>query len=421
MTNATTDQDVGNWPAAPSGRQVVLHTRVITDAGGGPDKTILLSAPFMADTPYWLAAAYMHPPDDPGFGEIRRRADEMGCPLVGVPDRGPLDRSIFRSMLDLCRHYPVRIWHGHDYKSNMLGLALRPFWDMKLVTTVHGWVRRTIKTPLYYAVDRWCLPYYHHVVCVSEDLVERVRDLGVPDERLTLVPNAIDERRFCRQYAPGASPLRRRHGVPPGRRIIGAVGRLSAEKAFNNLIHATHALVGEGIDVALWIAGTGDGRDDLQRLIEHLGLEDRVELLGFVSDTIELYHAMDLFVLSSLREGLPNVVLEAMAMGVPVVATRVAGVPRLIRDGETGLLCRPGQVDELAGAMRRALADEPLSSRLGRAGRTVIENDFSFTKRMATIRSIYDRLMEGESENPEAQDEGQGSKDGSGDKGRGTR
>lgn len=410
MTNVTTDQDVGNWPAAPSGRQVVLHTRVITDTGGGPDKTILLSAPFMADTPYWLAAAYMHPPDDPGFAEIRRRAEGMGCPLIGVPDRGLLDRSIFRSMLDLCRHYRVRIWHGHDYKSNMLGLALRPFWDMKLVTTVHGWVRRTIKTPLYYAVDRWCLPYYHHVVCVSEDLLERVRNLGVPDERLTLVPNAIDERRFCRQYAPGASPLRRRHGVPPGHGIIGAVGRLSAEKAFNNLIRATHALIREGLDVALWIAGTGDGRDDLQRLIEHLGLEDRVRLLGFVSDTIELYHAMDLFVLSSLREGLPNVVLEAMAMGVPVVATRVAGVPRLIRDGETGLLCRPGQVDELAGAMRRALADEPLSRRLGRAGRTVIENEFSFRKRMATIRSIYDRLLEGESESPGSQVEVQRSK-----------
>src|SRR5690606_2397786 len=164
----------------PPGRIVVLHTRVVTDTGGGPDKTILLSAPFLAHTDYWLAAAYMHPPGDPGFESIRKRAAEFQCPLLAIPDRGPLDRSVLRTLLDLCKRYNVRIWHGHDYKSNLLGLLLKPLWrQMKLVTTVHGWVKHTSRTPLYYAVDRWSLPFYHHVICVSEDLVERVRAQGV--------------------------------------------------------------------------------------------------------------------------------------------------------------------------------------------------------------------------------------------------
>ena len=132
------------WPNPPGeGRDVVLHTRVVTDTGGGPDKTILLSAPFLAETNYWLAAAYMHPPDDAGFDEVKSRAKAVGCPLISVPDRGPLDQSVLRQMLAICKRFNVRIWHGHDYKSNLLGLTLRPFWPMKLVTTVHGWVKHT--------------------------------------------------------------------------------------------------------------------------------------------------------------------------------------------------------------------------------------------------------------------------------------
>ena len=395
------------WPAAPTGRQVVLHARVVTGTGGGPDKTILLSAPFLADTPYWLAAAYLHPPDDPGFEAICRRAAEVGCPLIGIPDRGPLDRSVFRTMLDLIRHYKVGIWHGHDYKSNMLGLTLRPFWDMRLVTTVHGWVKRTVRTPLYYAIDRWCLPYYHHVICVSDDLVQRVAKLGVPEDRLSLIPNAIDEHRFDRRLPAGQAPMRRQHEVPDGRLVIGAVGRLSGEKAFNQLIRATHQLIGEGLDVELWIAGEGDGpggRDDLQKLIDHLGLNGRVRLLGFVEDTIELYQAMDLFVLSSLREGLPNAVLEAMAMGVAVVSTRVAGVPKLIEDGKSGLLCPPGEVDQLAGAMRRPLADETLRSQLAAGGRRTIESQYGFARRMSKVRDVYDRVLGLSQDAPAPQD-----------------
>lgn len=400
VKRTATSKGEADWPDVPEGHDVVLHTRVVTAAGGGPDKTILLSASFLADTNYWLAAAYMHPPGDPGFEEVRRRAGAVECPLISVPDRGPLDQSVLRKMLAICKHYNVKIWHGHDYKSNLLGLTLRPFWSMKLVTTVHGWVRHTTRTPLYYAVDRWSLPYYHHVLCVSDDLVERVMKLGVPEERCTLIHNAIDHRTFARRHPAAQSPLRGEGGLPPGGRavpegrlVIGAVGRLSPEKAFNSLIRATGLLVKEGFDIELWIAGEGDGQEELQVLIDHLGLGDRVRLLGFCSDTVGLYDAMDLFVLSSLREGLPNVVLEAMAMGVPVVSTRVAGVPKLITDGQTGLLCPVGDIDQLAGAMRRVLADDNLRRSLARNGRALIEQEYSFTQRMAKVQAIYDRVL----------------------------
>src|SRR4051812_43946618 len=122
---------------------VVLDTRVVTGTGGGPDKTILNSPRFLSGAGYRMICAYMHPPGDPGFAEITRKAEAWGAPLVSVPDRGPWDLKVTSRLLGLCRRERVAIWHGHDYKSNVLGLLLRPFWPMRLVTTVHGWVRHT--------------------------------------------------------------------------------------------------------------------------------------------------------------------------------------------------------------------------------------------------------------------------------------
>lgn len=380
-------------PIAPPGRDVVLHTRVVTETGGGPDKTILLSSPFLSHSNYWLAAAYMHPPEDKGFATVQDRAKNWSSPLISVPDRGPLDRKVLARMLGLCKRYNVKIWHGHDYKSNLIGLMLRPFHRMKLVTTVHGWVKHTSRTPLYYAVDRWSLKWYHHVICVSEDLLEVVKELKIPEDRHTLVHNAIDEKTFSRRHVAGESPMRLDKGTPGSRLVIGAVGRLSAEKGFNLLIQAAAKLIREGHDIELWIAGDGDAKPELQKLIDHLKVADRVKLLGFVSDTLALYHAMDLFVLSSLREGLPNVVLESMAMRVPVVSTKVAGVPGMITDGVNGLLVDIGDVDALTDAMRRAVTDEPLRQRMTEEGRTLIERQYSFTRRMEKIEAIYDKVL----------------------------
>jgi glycosyltransferase involved in cell wall biosynthesis len=152
-------------------------------------------------------------------------------------------------------------------------------------------------------------------------------------------------------------------------------------------------LLVRGLDVELFIAGEGDQRDRLAVMIRTLGREDRIHLAGFVSEPIALYEALDVFALSSLREGLPNVVLEAMAMEVPVVATRVAGVPRLIEHEENGLLVDVGDTDQLGSTIARLLAEGALRDRLGEAGRRTVESRFSFERRMERIRDIYDELL----------------------------
>ena len=123
-----------------------------------------------------MVCAYMRAPHDEGFAALAKRAAERGVNLVAVDDNGPLDWRIIGRFRKLCEQYKPAIWHAHDYKSSFLGLVLRrDFPSMKLITTTHGWVEQTWKTPLYYAIDRHAIRRYDHVVCVSTDLYESVR------------------------------------------------------------------------------------------------------------------------------------------------------------------------------------------------------------------------------------------------------
>jgi glycosyltransferase involved in cell wall biosynthesis len=339
-----------------------------------------------------MLCLYMRHPDDEGFAALEERARRWRATLLPIDDWGPLDAGLPGRVRAACARHRPAIWHAHDYKSNLLGLAARRSHPMRLVTTVHCWtVRGSLRSELYYALDRLLLRHYDQVICVSEDLRRRSLDAGVAPDRCWHVPNAIDTEEYRRSRPSDAA--KRALGVAPGRRVIGAVGRLSREKAFDALIASTGRLVADALDVELWIAGEGPERPRLEEAVARLGLRERVRLLGHRADLEPLYEAMDLFVLSSTHEGLPNALLEAMAFSVPAVATRVAGVPGLIRDGENGLLVEPGSVEALTAAMRTLLDDADLRGRLALSGRRTIEETYSFSRRMADIKTIYDRTL----------------------------
>lgn len=373
-----------------SQRPMVLHTRVVTGTGGGPEKTILNSPRFLR--PYGLdcSCLFMRPPGDPGFAALEQKAQTCGADILGVDDRGPLDLHVIRECLRICRERQVTIWHAHDYKSNALGLALRRFHPMHLVTTAHGWVRFTSRTPLYYRIDRFCLKRYDQVICVSQDLQKQCQELGVQPDRLQLIENAIVLDDYS--TAPPTTTDRIGFGCPSTHLLLGAAGRLSEEKGFHHLIHATARLIREGFPLGLVIAGDGHLREPLQRLIDAQDLQSHIRLAGFLPDTRTLYRAIDLFVLSSLREGLPNVVLEAMASARPVIATNCNGIPQVLTDGENGLLVRTDCSESLYRAIRTCCESELLRQRLAQAGRRTMEERFSFDRRMQKVVQVYRNL-----------------------------
>lgn len=365
----------------------VMHLRTVVGTGGGPEKTILTTPRYLQD--YEVSLVYIRPRDDEEFN-IGERAAQSGTSLIDIPESGGMDpRTLFRLRKEIAKFRPDII-HAHDYKTNFLALLCRPK-SARLVTTVHGYVSRGGRLELYYKIDMFSLKRMDHIVTVSDDLQEQVTQMGIDSDTVTLVDNAIDMVEFSRKSA--VEKAKRQLGFRSDRFLIGAVGRLAKEKGFDLLISAVERLIEGGLDVELTIIGEGDQREQLEAQIAASGHADRFHLLGYRSDTIALYEAMDLYVLSSLREGLPNVLLEAMAMEVPVVATKIAGVPKLIQDRENGLLVNSGSVDELEQAIKEILKNDSLREMLVGKARKTIETEFSFSVRMDKIRKIYDQVL----------------------------
>jgi glycosyltransferase involved in cell wall biosynthesis len=247
---------------------------------------------------------------------------------------------------------------------------------------------------VYYALDRMSLRRYERVLCVSQDLVEDCRRAGVKADRCVLLENGIDTEDFRRSR--GIAEAKRLLGVPTDRVLIGAAGRLSREKGFETLILAADALIRAGQNVELRIAGEGDQAAKLDRVIRSLGRSSRIRLLGYQADLRTFYEALDLFALSSVREGLPNVLLEALAYEIPVVATAVNGIPSLVDRHRCGLLVEPGSAKALAAGLAALIAEPGRRHELGRRGRLAAETQYSFATRMDVVSGIYDDLLNGE-------------------------
>lgn len=192
-------------------------------------------------------------------------------------------------------------------------------------------------------------------------------------------------------YAPAPEARGRGATEPP---MILSVGRLMADKGQHVLVDALAALAAEGFDVRARIVGDGPNRAQLQRQINEAGLAERIELLGSVGqDRLpELYRASDLFVLSSFAEGIPVVVMEAMASAVPVIATSVMGLSELVTAGLTGRLVQPGRPDQLARQIRSALEDGAATAKMSEAARARVASEFTYPANIAPLADQFRRV-----------------------------
>lgn len=226
---------------------------------------------------------------------------------------------------------------------------------------------------------------------------EAVRDYLVANEgarrgRVEVIYNGVDLERFGGQ---DRSALRAELGWAPEDLVIGAVGRLEPVKGYDHLLQAVARLATSGRPMKLAFAGDGTQREPLAALARQLGIEGRVLFLGFRKDVAALYGAFDVFVLSSLREGFPNVVIEAMASGCPVVATRVGGVAEIVVDGQSGLVVEPASAESLTGALQALADDEALRHALAAGGRRRVEERFALARSIRAHEQLYERLANG--------------------------
>jgi glycosyltransferase involved in cell wall biosynthesis len=376
---------------------MVLHVRTVNGFGGGPEKTILNSPRYLPPLGYQSVCAYLHPQDDPGIEILKARAVTATATILPMVDRGPRDLRVIAQLVRECKQRNVRIWHAHDDKTNALGILVRRFWPMKLVTTAHGWGAdlgiHPWKSWLYRTCSQLCLRRYHAAVAVSRDLEELLRHWKTARGNVHLIENAIDTDAFRRSLSIDDARAELRlsaKGV-----VLAALGRLAPEKGFAELIDAVAVARNRGFELSLWIGGEGDLRPALEERIRSHQLETYVRLLGHLSDPRIMLQAADVFILSSLREGLPNVVLEAMALETPVIATRVAGVPHVINDREHGLLTEVGNQPQMVEAICRLSGDSSLRLQLATNARRRIESQYDFGIRMQKIARVYDQVLGG--------------------------
>jgi len=304
----------------------------------------------------------------------------------------PRFRACISEIADYLGRLQADVLLCHGYKADLLGRMAARRAGVPVLAVSRGWTGETFKVRIYEAVDRYCLRYMDGVVAVSEAQAARVRKAGVPAAKVHTIPNAVDPERFIHPEPNYRQKLLRMFRGTKSI-IIGAAGRISPEKGFDVLVAAAEQVLRSGDEVGFVIFGDGPCKAALQQQIAQLGLVGSVVLGGFRADLDKFLPHLDLLALPSHTEGMPNVVLEAFAATVPVVATAVGGVPEVVTDGVNGFLCPPGDPDAFADKLDAALRLEDGLRDLGVAGRDRVVQDYSFTAQANRYLDLFDDLL----------------------------
>jgi len=288
------------------------------------------------------------------------------------------------------RRFRPHVVHGYLFGPNLFAV-LAGAWCGVPVRAVAKRNVDAFETPRQAAVQRFTHRRATHVTAVSETVARTVEAMGVPRARITVIPNGVDVARF-----EGVTPDRAALGGN-GTPLIGSVGCLEARKDYGTLLEALGELRRRGVDYRAALVGEGRERGALESRAAALGISDRVRFLGERPDIERLLPAMDLFVLSSREEGIPNALLEAMAAGRPSVATAVGGTPEVMTDGVTGWLVPAQQPPALADALADAIAHPDEAAKRGNAARRHARADLSIDTMARRHEAFYEAAVGGRS------------------------
>lgn len=237
-----------------------------------------------------------------------------------------------------------------------------------------------------------------HLIAVSRAVADVFRERSVlPEGRIAVIPNGLD---LDRLRSGDGRAFRQRLNVPEEDWLIGSAGRLVTQKGFDLLVRAAGVLRQRGLSPWLAIAGEGGEREKLVREAEEHGVSDRLVLAGQVEDMPGFYAALDLFAFPSRMEGRSNALAEAMAAGLPIVATDIPGSDELITSERTGIMVPPENAEELAHAIERLIRDRDLAGRLGDAARAWASENLAWEKMLDDLEGLLERLLAEARERP---------------------
>jgi len=325
-------------------------------------------------------------------------ARRQSLPVHIIAESSRFDRSVLPALSKLVRDLAPDLVQTHAVKSHFIVRKAGLHRALPWIAFHHGYTTPDLRVRLYNQLDWWSLRGARQVITVSKPFRQDLIRKGVAPDRIAVVHNAIapDWGTAYRQPA-AARALRAGLGIASTAKVILLVGRLSAEKDHLTLLSALAELRRSGAvpEAHVLLVGEGPERPHIEQEMRSLGIDGAVTLTGQMPSAEPYYGIADAAVLSSLSEGSPNALLEAMAAGVPVVATRVGGIPEIVCDGESALLIEPRDRGGMARALEKVLGDRELADRLVRNAHDVIRSRHTPEARMERLIGIYQAVRRG--------------------------
>ncbi len=325
-------------------------------------------------------------------GDLEEELKSLGAGHIRLPltTKCEVSLKVFLSFFKLAkkvRRLGIDVIHANTRVTQVLAILLSRSSGIPVVSTCHGYFKRR--------ASRRAFPCWgEKVIAISEQVKEHlIKDFQVEPGRIELIYNGVDLEEFHPYDKTEIEKEKKRFGLDPQKKIIGHIGRLSSVKGQKFLVLAAEALAHKRGDVQFLIIGDGEEEGPLRDLIVRKGLEGVVKVCNSVRNTSISLAVMDVFAMPSLQEGLGISILEAQAQGIPVVASRVGGIPSIVEDGKTGLTFEVGDVVSLVSAIERFLEDKAFRDLAVRSAKAQAQERFSLKEMADRTTELYKAVI----------------------------
>ena len=358
----------------------------------GAEKVMLQLSGLLSDSGYEVYSGVLSNKAGSHMDFVRA-AEKKGMRVKVFDCRGKFDVRAIKKLRTFIKKEQIDLVHSHGYKSNFYVLAAACGLNIKKVTTCHNWISCSSKMKVYEYIDKFLLRNFDQVAAVSENVRNEIYAAGVSVDKVDLIKNGIDidTYAFCSQKP----DLKKSFGISAGDLVVGSVGRLSEEKGHEYLIKAFSQVVIDHPDYKLLIVGDGVLRESLELLVRSLEIQDKVIFTGIRDDIPELLNIMDIFVLPSLTEGMPLALLEAMAAGKVVIASKVGEIPDIIDDQFNGGLVSPKDIDALSRAIAKLIKSGETRKTFGDRACEKVNSNFSAQNMAQQYMCLYGSVLNG--------------------------
>ncbi len=320
------------------------------------------------------------------FVKIMTATGATVCPLY---QKKTLDPALIDQAMTIIHENNIEILQSHGYKSHLLCYLLHRKTGLPWIAFVHGWTLENLRIRVYTLLEHLLLFKATEVVTVAQSLRQRL--FSPVAKRAHVISNALAPQELI--ITESREHVRQKLGIAPDSLVVGLMGRLSPEKGHDLFLHALATARTQGAHLHALLVGGGQEKENLQHLVKKLHLEDFCTFTGHVQDTANYYQAMDIQVMPSTTEGMPNAALEGMYMGLPLIATSVGGIPEVVIHEETGILFPSGDAKALERALLRLAHNPETRERMGNAGKARVEEQFNPHTRAQKILQLYQDIL----------------------------